>query len=122
MDRLVYTALSGLKSQMSAQATIANNIANASTIGYRADRGIAWTDAARLLWRHTLVGVVLTLVFAGVSWCALLLALPFTLGMMLAIPLCVVSADPRFSACLRERGIAATPEELTAARSRLFAG
>jgi flagellar basal-body rod protein FlgF len=38
MDRLVYTALSGLKSQMSAQASIANNIANASTIGYRADR------------------------------------------------------------------------------------
>ena len=38
MDRLVYTALSGLKSQMSAQSTIANNIANASTIGYRSDR------------------------------------------------------------------------------------
>lgn len=38
MDRLVYTALSGLRSQMSAQATIANNIANASTVGYRADR------------------------------------------------------------------------------------
>jgi flagellar basal-body rod protein FlgF len=38
MDRLVYTALSGLRSQMSSQATIANNIANASTIGYRADR------------------------------------------------------------------------------------
>lgn len=38
MDRLVYTALSGLKSQMAAQSTIANNIANASTIGYRADR------------------------------------------------------------------------------------
>ena len=38
MDRLVYTALSGLRSQMAAQAGIANNIANASTIGYRADR------------------------------------------------------------------------------------
>jgi flagellar basal-body rod protein FlgF len=38
MDRMVYTALSGLKSQMSAQAAIANNIANASTTGYRADR------------------------------------------------------------------------------------
>jgi flagellar basal-body rod protein FlgF len=38
MDRLVYTALSGLRSQMAAQSTIANNIANASTIGYRADR------------------------------------------------------------------------------------
>jgi flagellar basal-body rod protein FlgF len=38
MDRLVYTALSGLRSQMQSQATIANNIANASTTGYRADR------------------------------------------------------------------------------------
>ncbi|MGK6318436.1 flagellar basal-body rod protein FlgF [Sphingomonas sp. DT-204] len=38
MDRLVYTALSGLKGQMAAQAAIANNIANASTTGYRADR------------------------------------------------------------------------------------
>ncbi len=38
MDRMVYTALSGLKGQMSAQASIANNIANASTTGYRADR------------------------------------------------------------------------------------
>ena len=38
MDRMVYTALSGLKGQMSAQASIANNIANASTTGFRADR------------------------------------------------------------------------------------
>lgn len=38
MDRLVYTAMSGLRSQMAAQATIANNIANASTTGFRAER------------------------------------------------------------------------------------
>ena len=38
MDRMVYTALSGLRGQMSAQAAIANNIANASTTGFRADR------------------------------------------------------------------------------------
>ena len=38
MDRLVYTALTGLKGQMQAQAAIANNIANASTTGFRADR------------------------------------------------------------------------------------
>ncbi|MBL7324887.1 flagellar biosynthesis protein FlgF, partial [Escherichia coli] len=37
MDRLVYTAMSGLRSQMQSQATIANNIANASTIGFRAE-------------------------------------------------------------------------------------
>lgn len=38
MDKLVYTAAAGLKSHMAAQAAIANNIANASTIGFRADR------------------------------------------------------------------------------------
>ncbi|MBM3927098.1 MAG: flagellar basal-body rod protein FlgF [Sphingomonadales bacterium] len=38
MDRMVYTALTGLKGQMAAQASIANNIANASTTGYKSDR------------------------------------------------------------------------------------
>jgi membrane glycosyltransferase len=80
----------------------------------RADRGIAWRDAARLLWPHSTIGVVLTLAFALVSLPALLLALPFTAGMVLAIPLCVWSADPRLSAWLRRHRIAATPEELAA--------
>ena len=38
MDKLVYTAASGLKSHLASQAAIANNMANASTIGFRADR------------------------------------------------------------------------------------
>ncbi len=38
MDKLIYTAASGLKGHLAAQAAIANNMANASTIGYRADR------------------------------------------------------------------------------------
>jgi flagellar basal-body rod protein FlgF len=37
MDRLVYTAYSGMRGRMAAQAAIANNMANASTIGFRAD-------------------------------------------------------------------------------------
>jgi flagellar basal-body rod protein FlgF len=37
MDRLVYTAYSGLRGRMAAQAAIANNMANASTVGFRAD-------------------------------------------------------------------------------------
>jgi flagellar basal-body rod protein FlgF len=37
MDRLVYTAYSGLRGRMAAQAAIANNMANASTIGFRSD-------------------------------------------------------------------------------------
>lgn len=38
MDRLIYTAYSGLRGSLSAQSAIANNIANANTIGFRADR------------------------------------------------------------------------------------
>ena len=37
MDRLVYTAMSGAKSMLDRQATVANNLANVSTAGYRAD-------------------------------------------------------------------------------------
>ena len=38
MDKLVYTAASGLKAHLASQAAIANNMANASTTGFRADR------------------------------------------------------------------------------------
>ena len=38
MDKLVYTAATGLRAHMQAQAAIANNMANASTTGFRADR------------------------------------------------------------------------------------
>ena len=38
MDKLVYTAATGLRATMAAQAAIANNMANASTTGFRADR------------------------------------------------------------------------------------
>ena len=38
MDKLVYTAATGLKAHMAAQAAIANNMANVSTTGFRADR------------------------------------------------------------------------------------
>ncbi len=37
MDRLVYTAMSGAKSMLDRQAMVANNLANVSTPGYRAD-------------------------------------------------------------------------------------
>jgi flagellar basal-body rod protein FlgF len=38
MDKLVYTAATGLKAHLASQAAIANNMANVSTIGFRADR------------------------------------------------------------------------------------
>ncbi|MFM9768081.1 flagellar basal body protein, partial [Streptomyces scabiei] len=38
MDKLIYTAASGMKGHMAAQAAIANNMANIATTGFRADR------------------------------------------------------------------------------------
>lgn len=37
MDRLIYTAMSGAKATMTRQDALANNLANASTTGFRAD-------------------------------------------------------------------------------------
>ncbi|WP_431271426.1 glycosyltransferase [Dankookia sp. P2] len=51
----------------------------------RADRGVGWADAARLLWPHTLFGATAfaLLAMAGAAWWAL----PFAGGLLLAIPL-----------------------------------
>lgn len=37
MDRMIYTAMSGAKANMSQQDSVANNLANASTTGFRAE-------------------------------------------------------------------------------------
>ena len=78
----------------------------------RAEHGVAWADACRLLWPHTLFGVAVTGLFAVASPTALLWALPFTAGLVLAVPFCVLTASPGFSRWLMANGIAATPEEL----------
>lgn len=77
----------------------------------RADRGVAWSDAARQFWPPTLAGVVLAFAFAQVSFLALLLALPVLASLLLAIPFAVLTADPRLSAWLREQQVCAMPEE-----------
>lgn len=49
MDRLVYTALSGLRRAEFAQAVTANNLANASTAGFRRDASVfqsQWVQGA----------------------------------------------------------------------------
>lgn len=45
MDRLIHTSLSGLRGAMQRQAATANNIANANTVGFRAE-----LSSARALW------------------------------------------------------------------------
>jgi membrane glycosyltransferase len=78
----------------------------------RGARGVGWGEATRLLWPHTLFGVIVFALLACGSWGAVLWALPFAGGLLVAIPFCVATADPRFSAWLARRGIAAVPEEL----------
>ena len=45
MDRLIYTALSGMRGSMARQTATANNLANANTVGFRAE-----LQAARSVW------------------------------------------------------------------------
>ena len=77
----------------------------------RSDRGVTWGEAARLLWPQTVLGVLVFAGFATAGWTATLWALPLAGGLLAAIPLCVLTADPRFGRWLRDRQIAAIPEE-----------
>jgi membrane glycosyltransferase len=80
----------------------------------RADRGVGWGEASRLLWPQTLLGIATFSAFAVGGWTAALWALPLAGGLLVSIPLCVLTADPRLGRWLRERQIAAVPEEFSA--------
>ena len=80
----------------------------------RADRGVAWGDAARQFWPPMVAGVVLAAAFAAASPLALLLAVPVLVSLLLAIPFAVLTADPGLSARLRVAGVCALPEEIHA--------
>ena len=77
----------------------------------RSARGVGWGEATRMFWPHTLVGLVVFTGFASAGPIAVLWALPFAGGLLLAIPFCVATANPALSAWLCRYGIAAIPEE-----------
>jgi membrane glycosyltransferase len=83
----------------------------------RTATGVPWRMAARAFWPHTLIGLTSALAFAQAGPRALLWALPFIGGLLMAIPFCVATADPRFGHWLRRYGIAAMPEEVSPASS-----
>ena len=78
----------------------------------RTDRGVSWTEATRMFWPHTLIGLITFTAFAQAGTPAILWATPFAAGLPLAIPFCVLTASPGFSAWIRRHQIAAVPEEL----------
>ena len=80
----------------------------------RSDRGVSWSEATRMFWPHTLIGLITFAAFAQAGWPAILWATPFAAGLPLAIPFCVLTASPGFSAWLLRYRIAAIPEELNA--------
>jgi membrane glycosyltransferase len=64
----------------------------------REGTGVAWGEAARRLWPHTLAGLAcLAVVLLSGSLFAALLALPVLAGLVLAIPFCVLTAAPNLS-------------------------
>ena len=75
---------------------------------------MSWGEASRLLWPQTVLGGLVFAGFAASGWTATLWALPLAGGLLTAIPLCVLTAEPRFGRWLRERQIAAVPEEISA--------
>ena len=53
MDRIIYTSMTGANASMNRQAVLANNLANASTTGFRAEMAnfrsvpMLWAASAR---------------------------------------------------------------------------
>ncbi len=78
----------------------------------RAERLVGWAEATRLCWPHTLLGIVVFAAFACADGRAVVWALPFAGGLLVAVPFAVMTADPRLGRWLRWRGIAAVPEEI----------
>ncbi len=79
----------------------------------RNDRGVSWSEAARLLWPQTVLGVALLFGYAQAGWVCVAWAAPFVIGLVLAIPFCVISANPVVGAWLQRNKVAAIPEERT---------
>jgi len=77
----------------------------------RADRRIGWLESARMLWPHTVLGVLCFCGYALGGWAVLAWAVPLVGGLVAAIPLCVFTAAPGLGAWLRRHAIAAIPGE-----------
>jgi membrane glycosyltransferase len=77
----------------------------------RNDRRVSWGEAIRLYWPQTLFGVFTFCSFLPAGWIATLWAFALSAGLLLAIPLGVLTADPRVGRWFQERQVAAIPEE-----------
>ncbi|MFG1462451.1 glucans biosynthesis glucosyltransferase MdoH [Xanthobacter sp. DSM 24535] len=72
---------------------------------------LPWPIAARALWFPTAFGGLVAALLALSAPVLLIWTTPLIAGCWLAIPFAVLTADPRFGAWLKARGLCATPEE-----------
>ncbi len=81
--------------------------------GQNRDRlGVAWETAVVAMAPQTLLGLALTAALAiGADVSAVLIALPFLGGLLLAVPFTVLTAAPRFGRLTARLGLFAIPEE-----------
>lgn len=77
----------------------------------REAHGVAWRDAARLLWPQTLLGAACMAALLSAGGTAWAWGLPVLAPLLLAVPFCTITAHPGFGAGLREAGLARVPEE-----------
>ncbi len=74
-------------------------------------RALRWSEAARVLWPHTGLGVILLAWLVAVAPWALWFAAPILLALICAIPLAVVSTLPALSRWSMAQGLFDIPED-----------
>lgn len=77
----------------------------------RAARSLPWRAAWRGLWPQTLLGAVLAATLAATTPGALIWGAPLLLGLLLAVPCAVLTAEPALGRWLSRRGLFAGPED-----------
>ncbi len=75
-------------------------------------RGLRWREAFRTLGGVTLFGVLVCGALAAVSPVLLVWSLPLTLGSLMAVPFCVLTAAPGAGRAMVRSGLCATREEI----------
>ncbi len=77
----------------------------------RADHQVSFSEAKTRLWPHTLIGLTAWLWFYHISPAAFWWTLPFTLGLVISIPLAIFSSAPRMGRTMMRYGLCRLPEE-----------
>jgi len=78
----------------------------------RTDHSVPWSQAISQLWGHTLFGVTCSTVLYMTHPEVFAYAMLYMLGLILAIPLCVISSLPCIGRWMMTLGLAQIPEEI----------